>query len=199
MDSSDVAFWEDRYRTGRTPWETGRPPPALERFLAREPASTGGNPRRVLLPGCGIGYEVAAFHAAGWSPLAVDYSPAAVARATAALGALGRFVRLADFFADDPGGPFDLVYERAFLCSMPPTRWPDYARRIAALLPPGGRLAGIFVHGDEPEPPPYLLAGNAATDLLGRDFELADDRPVPPEESPPVVAGAERWQVWRRR
>lgn len=193
MDSTDVDFWEHRYRANRTPWDQHGVPPALQAFLQRTPARG-----RVLLPGCGSGYEVRAFHEAGWQPLAIDYSPAALEHARAHLGPLSSTLRLADFFADDLGGPFDWIYERTFLCSMPPAHWPHYVRRMAELLRPGGNLFGIFAHGHEPEPPPYLLGPGEAETLLGPVFRLTDDRPIPAAESLPIFADKERWQIWTR-
>jgi hypothetical protein len=105
---------------------------------------------------------------------------------------------LADFFADDFGSGFDLVYERTFLCSLPPDLWPPYASRMAELIVPGGVLAGLFYHGTDPEPPPYGLTGAGADVLFDDAFELVEDDAVPAEQSLPLYAGFERWQVWRR-
>ena len=139
MDSTEIGFWDDRYRANRTPWDLKGAPSLLRSYLLRNPG-----PAAALVPGCGSGYEVRAFDEAGWTALAVDFAPAAVERAKTVLGPLGGCVRLADFFSDDFGGPFDLVYERTFLCSLPPALWPGYARRVAQLLKPGGSLVGIF-------------------------------------------------------
>lgn len=196
MESARPEFWEERYRAGRLPWDAGGVPPALAAFLRRQGS---GAARRVLIPGCGSGYEVSAFLAAGWDTCAIDFAPAAVERARAMLGAAGACVRQADFFTDAVGSDFDLLYERTFLCSLPPSCWDDYARRAAALLRPGGVLAGIFFHGYEPEPPPFPLTPATAVSLFGEAFELIEDEVIPAAESRPLYAGGERWQVWRRR
>jgi SAM-dependent methyltransferase len=118
-DSSHPDFWTTRYVAGKTPWDFGGVPAALKSFLARPSV-----PMRVLIPGCGSGYEVQAFHAAGYDVTAIDFSPAAVDQAKRVLGNLAERVILGDFFTHDFGqGRFDLIYERTFLCSMTPTRW----------------------------------------------------------------------------
>jgi SAM-dependent methyltransferase len=212
MDSTHPDFWETRYRAGRTPWDLRGVPPALEEFLRRglatclvtEPtapaADSGARPApRVLLPGCGFGYEVAAFHAHGWKPLAIDFAPAAVERARAQLGPLENCVQQADFFGESLEGPFDLIYERTFLCSMPLERRAAYASQMARLLRPGGLLAGIFFSATEFEDgPPFPIAPEEAHRLLAA-FELIEDRPIPADQSLPLFAGQERWQIWRRR
>lgn len=133
--SDEREFWQPRYLTGDTPWDFGGVPIALAQWLRSQPSAG-----RVLIPGCGTGHEVQAFHDAGWKVVAVDYAPAAVSRARMILGDLGGKVLLADFFTDGFGGEFDVIYERTFLCSMPRDRWPAYVNRIAELLAEGGRL-----------------------------------------------------------
>ena len=194
MDCTEPEFWEERYRANRMPWDLQGVPPALIKFLQRT-LEKG----TVLLPGCGSGYEVQAFQEYGWQPLAIDFSPAAIERARAILGSRASAVRRADFFHGDLGGPFDFVYERPFLCSMLPERWPAYVERMTALLKPGGRLIGIFAYGEEPEPPPFPLTDATARALFGSSFVLVDSDPIPAEESLPLYAGQERWQVWQRK
>ncbi len=192
-DSGNPDFWAVRYRSGTVPWDLRGSPPALITYLRT--ASSGG---RVLIPGCGYGYEVKAFHEAGWQPVAIDFSPEAVAQARERLGPLAGFVRWGDFFSPDIAGPYDLVYERTFLCALPLDRWPAYAGRMRALVRPGGVLAGIFYHGVDPDGPPFPINAAKAAALL-QGFELKVDRPIPPEESLPLHAGFERWQEWVRR
>jgi SAM-dependent methyltransferase len=192
-DSTQPDFWNTRYAAGKTPWDLGGVPAALRSFLARAKP-----PARVLIPGCGSGYEVLAFHEAGFEVTAIDFSPAALERAGRVLGPLRRCVVPGDFFTHDfSAQKFDLIYERTFLCSLPPERWPAYAGRMADLLPKGKLLAGVFLYGEEPEPPPYPLREAQALKLLSNDFELIRSEPV--SDSLPLFAGKERWQEWRRR
>ena len=141
-DNTHPGFWTVRYATGRTPWDFGGVPAALKSFLAGSSI-----PGSVLIPGCGSGYEVQAFHAAGYDVTGIDFSSAAVEQAKRVLGVLADRIIFGDFFTHDFGAhSFDLIYERTFLCSMPPSRWPDYANRIADLLSLKGRLIGIFLY-----------------------------------------------------
>ena len=191
-DSTKQEFWDTRYSTGRTPWDFGGVPSALRAFLTR--AKRG----RVLIPGCGSGYEVQAFHEAGFEVTAIDFSAAAVERAAHILGPLRRCVIKGDFFTHDfSAQDFDLIYERTFLCALPPTQWPAYARRMAELLRKGKLLAGTFWYGDETDPPPYPLTEGKAAELLADRFELTRSEPV--SDSLPVFKGMERWQEWRRK
>jgi SAM-dependent methyltransferase len=189
-DPGGSDFWDTRYREAFTPWDAGRTPPALAAFLpGLAPA------RRVLIPGCGTGYEVAACADAGHEVLAIDFSAAAVAAARRLLGPLADRVREDDFFAFDAGSGFDVVYERAFLCALPRRLWPAYAARLADVLRPGGMLAGFFFFGDGDRGPPFPLHAGELEALLGVRFERVDDRAV--ADSVPVFAGRERWQAWK--
>src|ERR1043166_6205854 len=190
-DSSQPDFWTTRYIAGKTPWDFGGVPAALKSFLARSSA-----PGRVLIPGCGSGYEVQAFHGAGYDVTAIDFSPAAVERAKKVLGVLAERVILGDFFTYDfDQRRFDLIYERTFLCSMPPFRWPDYVTRMADLLSAGGRLIGLFFYGQRSASgPPFPLADDEAEKLFKRCFQLARTDTV--TDSLRLFRDMERWQEW---
>jgi hypothetical protein len=69
--------------------------------------------------------------------------------------------------------------------------------RISGLLSPGGRLVGLFLYGDEPEPPPYPLTDETASALFGRPFRLVNAEAAA-ADSVPVYDGKERWQEWEK-
>ena len=185
-------FWEKRFRESVTPWDAGGIPSALKQFLDGE-LRRG----RVLIPGCGSGYEVRAFVEAGYEVLAVDFAEAALERARRILGPLAGRVRLADFFEFDFETPFDLIYERAFLCALPRHLWPRYAPRVSQLLKPEGRLAGFFYFDDGERGPPFGLKTGELEVLLGTPFVRVADAAV--ADSIPIFQGKERWQVWKLR
>ncbi|MBK8337599.1 MAG: methyltransferase domain-containing protein [Sterolibacteriaceae bacterium] len=188
-------FWEQRYRDGVTPWDAGGVPRALQDFVA-EWCATRSDAARVLLPGCGNAWEARHLCEMGWQVLALDFSAAAVAGAVPVMGRWRDRLLLADFFTFAAAAPFDLIYERAFLCALPRRLWPDYAARCAELLCPGGLLAGFFYFGCEPKGPPFMIEPAALDALLEPHFKRIDDRPV--HDSLPLFRGKERWQVWRR-
>lgn len=192
QDSSKPDFWETRYRDRIMPWDAGRVPRALVDFVADLKPGV-----RVLVPGCGSAYEAYLLAEHGMDVLAIDFSPAAVLHAREQLGCFGDRVQEADFFAFDDGGGFDVVYERAFLCALPPKTWDDYARRMAQVVKPGGLLAGFFFFDDTPRGPPFGIAEARLHELLAPAFELTAERPV--SDSIAIFQGKERWLEWRRR
>ena len=133
--------WEQRYRSGDTPWEKGTAHPALVAWLARNPVAG-----RILVPGCGSGHDVRALAATGAEVVGFDLAPSAVEAAE-------RFPRIGketyvcgDFFAppEDWTGTFDGIFEHTCFCAIPPDRRSDYAASVAKLLKSGGHLLAIF-------------------------------------------------------
>ncbi len=192
-DSNQPDFWTVRYSAGKIPWDFGGIPSTLKSFLKRSSV-----PGRVLIPGCGSGYEMQAFHAAGYDVSAIDFSLAAVDQAKRMLGSLAERVILGDFFTYDFGQRrFDLIYERTFLCSMTPTRWPEYVNRMADLLLPEGRLIGVFLYGERgPAGPPFPITDVEAEQLFKKRFELMRSEAM--TDSLPLFRDMERWQEWMK-
>ena len=69
-------FWNSRYLKDDTPWDFDGVPADLKEFLKKR-----GRGAKVLIPGCGSGYEIQAFAEAGYEVTAIDFSPFAVDRA----------------------------------------------------------------------------------------------------------------------
>ncbi len=105
-------------------------------------------------------------------------------------------MQLADFFEFDFGAPWDCVYERAFLCALPPKMWPRYAERMAQIIRPGGALAGYFFFRESEKGPPFGTTPEALHALLDPCFTLTEDLPV--DDSIEVFRGFEQWQEWQR-
>ena len=190
-DPAGAEFWDLRYQARFLPWDAGGAPARLRAFVASHA------PARVLVPGCGSASDVALFAASGWDVLGIDFSAEAIAAARATLGREASRVRQADFFAPLAEAPFDVVYERAFLCALPRRLWSDWGRRMAELVVPGGLLAGFFYFDLGERGPPFPLHDAAELEaLLVPAFERILDLPV--EDSIAAFAGHERWQAWRR-
>jgi SAM-dependent methyltransferase len=219
-DPLSPTFWDERFDGAFTPWDRGDVPARLRRYVV-ETLTPGSDPRgqtlirgshgqgsdtsgltqglgfRVLIPGCGAGYELALLCDAGWDATAIDFSPSAVAAARQNVGPWADHVVEADFFVHEPVRPLDLIYERAFLCAMPRQMWPQVAERWAQLLPEGAQLLGYFFFDNNEKGPPFGADRQQLEALLEPYFTLEQDEPV--EDSIPVFLGKERWMSWRRK
>jgi SAM-dependent methyltransferase len=191
-DPAGAEFWDLRYQARFSPWDAGRVPEQLRALVAAE-----ARPRRVLVPGCGSAWDVRFLADSGWDVLGIDFSHEALAAAAPILAGHASRVRHADFFAPLAEAPFEVVYERAFLCALPRRLWRDWGIRMAQMVEPGGVLAGFFFFDVGERGPPFPLHDEAElVGLLEPAFERIEDAPA--SDSIDVFRGRERWQRWRR-
>lgn len=196
-DAARAEFWDERYAAGFTPWDLGRAPTGLAEWAAGQPRGA-----RVLIPGCGRAYEAAVLARAGLAVTAIDIAPQAVAAARTVLGEEpGVALLQADFFVPLAGEPFDLIYERAFVCALPPRLWAGWAARCAELVAPGGRLVGYFLIDEGVDPatrrgPPFTMRRRELEVLLDPHFALEEAHPAPDELA---VLRGQLWMTWMRR
>ncbi len=148
-----VNFWEQRYLDEDTPWDRGNISPALQHWL-----ETGAlEPARILVPGCGRGYEVVELAQRGFDVVAIDTSVTAVTSLERRLDQAGvaAEVLCADLLGWAPAREFDAVYEQTCLCAMAPSVWPQYSRLLGEWLRPSGSLYILFMQTGQAGGPPY--------------------------------------------
>ncbi|NWK79188.1 methyltransferase domain-containing protein [Aquitalea sp. LB_tupeE] len=191
QDSSLPAFWDQRYEQGVTPWEGAAGDTQMQQFFARLAPDS-----KVLLPGCGSAVDVPWLLSAGMRVDAIDFSHEAVKRARQALQGSSARLWQADFFALQADAHYDAIFERAFLCALPPRLWESYTHKVSQLLRPGGFLAGVFFLADKPKGPPYGTSLAELHQRLDPAFSLLSCQPV--AAAIPVFAGQEYWMVWQR-
>lgn len=155
---TDQAFWEQKYTDGRTGWDRGGVSPALADWLDGGSASRAiSPPARVVVPGCGRGYEVIALARAGYQVTAIDIATQPLEFLRAALDSAAVEAQLvqADVLEWQPEQPFDAVYEQTCLCALPPALWRGYASQLHAWLRPGGVMLAMFMQTQREGGPPY--------------------------------------------
>ncbi|KAL5383092.1 hypothetical protein DPSP01_006072 [Paraphaeosphaeria sporulosa] len=168
------AGWSELWEKGESNlWDRGFPSPALTDIIAERrdilsPLNVDGSRKRVLVPGCGKGYDPVMLALHGFDVLGLEISKTAVAVAerysfeqmqnpswenfakgeTKDAGERGTVSFVAgDFFAKDwearlpdDQKKFDLIYDYTFLCALHPSMRRPWANRMAELLTPGGLL-----------------------------------------------------------
>jgi SAM-dependent methyltransferase len=172
MAGPTIDFWQERYRSGQTGWDRGG---ANAQLLAWLEAGILRPPARIVVPGCGSGWEVAELARRGFEVTAIDYAEHAVERTRQLLAGEGLSARVlqADVLAWQPDSPFDAVYEQTCLCALHPDRWIAYADALHRWLAPGGHLFALFMQALKPEAaagfvqgPPYHCDINAMRALF---------------------------------
>jgi len=210
------SIWEGGLQRGER-FDLGHSSPSLQHLLGSKQLDVVG--QRVLVPGCGRGYDVATFAVAGATrSVGLEISEIAVREANAYLdealggGAGGSSPRVAaavhpgNFFTwspSDDGGPFDVGYDYTFGCAMHPTHRMDWAAAWARLLRPGGTLVTLLFPvdpaADPQHGPPYPVSEQLYRGLLQpAGFKLESMDKVQPEHSAAARAGREWLGVWRR-
>jgi SAM-dependent methyltransferase len=188
-------YWNAIYLEQQNPrWDIGHPAPSLVRWIAN------AKPGRVLVPGCGFGYDVRLFAAHGFEAVGVDFAPLAVARALElSRGAPGNFeFRQADFF-DLPKTDrhaFDYFYEYTSFVAIQPARRPQYVQLALNLLKPGGLLIGCFYNHGRPGGPPFDVTIDEVRALYAPHFEIRKLEVTP--HSIERRAGHELWAEFMR-
>lgn len=183
--------WEERYRSGDTPWEKGAAHPALAAWLEKN-AFAG----RILVPGCGSGHDVRALAAGGAEVTGLDVAPSAI-EAAGRHPRVGRETYAVGDFFHPPSewtGVFDGIFEHTCFCAIDPAGRQAYAASAAALLRPGGRLLAIFYldPGNDEEGPPYGCTRQELDALFSPAFRLLAE-----ETALPTHPGREGREVLR--
>ena len=199
--------WQDAWAEGRTPWDGGKCAPELSLALKEElfgPSEKDGRRRRVLVTGCGSGWDAFAFAESGFDVVGLDIAPDAGKR-FAALRAERSFpqaprVAIADFRTWKPACSFDLIWDYTFLCALPLSWRRRWATRMDALLAPEGTLATLIFPMVTPpegyEGPPWPLHPEHVEALLMPRFALEYLKPA--RESHEKREGKESLGLWRR-
>lgn len=143
--------WNETYRTGELPWDTGRPDEHLVAAVKDGTVGLG----RTLEVGCGTGTNAIWLAQHGSTVLGIDIAPLAIEQArkkAAAAGVSCRFEPL-DLLKDEvPDGPYDLVFDRGcFHIFDEAAIQARFAERVAALLKPGGLWLSLIGSTEGPE------------------------------------------------
>ena len=171
---ADQIEWNDRYREGNLPWDTGRPSSELQRVLSGNAIS----PCRALELGCGTGTNCVWLAQQGFEVTGVDLAPLAVERAeerARAAGVKAHFVVADVLRLPDLGGPFAFFFDRGCYHAVRRETPGQYAPAVARHLASGGR--GLILAGNarEPhDPGPPVVTEEQIRDELGVAFEILD-------------------------
>ncbi|NOX56931.1 MAG: class I SAM-dependent methyltransferase [Planctomycetes bacterium] len=160
--------WEERYRTGQTPWDTGRPSSELQRVLKEYQIG----PCRTLELGCGTGTNAVFLAERGFEVTACDVSEQAISlarqRADRANVAV-QFLTCDLLELTDLGEPFPFVFDRGVYHAV---RRENLAGMLAVLqrvTVPGSLWLTLAGNANDPEPreggPPQVRAEEICREL----------------------------------
>jgi len=190
--------WEILWGEQKTPWNAGQSAPSLVEAMKQGKIPEG----RVLVPGCGMGFDLKIMASPRRFVLGIDISMTAVELARKYLqseSVQNAAVELLDFF-EAPLEPFDAIYDYTFLCALSPNKRCQWARRVSSLIKPGGILFTLIFPTTKPLEsggPPFRLTAEDVSTLLSDDFICLELRAA--TESFEKRAGMEWVGIWKRK
>jgi len=143
--------WDEHYKSGNPPWETGQPSAELRRVVAEQRIQPGA----AIDLGCGSGINSIWLTQQGFDVTGVDASELAIEQArrrAAAAGARVKFV-VADLAKFPEGyGTYPFFFDRGCYHAVRRDDAQGYLRTLAKITAPGS--VGLVLTGNAKEPSP---------------------------------------------
>lgn len=174
---SEAAHWDDHYRSGQPPWETGAPSSELAHVIAEQHIA----PCRVVDVGCGSGINALWLAQQGFDVTGI-VSPLAIGQAQSRATAAGVAIR---FEQDDllalqrPYDPFPFFFDRGCYHAVRRVDAATYVRTLQRLTQPDARgllLAGNSRSTHQPGQGPPVVSEEELRGELGVAFEIVELR-----------------------
>jgi SAM-dependent methyltransferase len=153
--------FQERYKTGNTPWEIHRPDYNLINTVEQTPIAPG----RTLDIGCGTGNNTIWLQQQGFAAIGIDRTEMAInkAREKAREAGVDCGFHVLDFLtADIPGAPFTFAFDRGcFHHFLEYDKLDEFAEKVAKILADNGLWLTLTGSADETRPgpgPPQLSA-----------------------------------------
>ncbi|MBW1712387.1 MAG: class I SAM-dependent methyltransferase [Deltaproteobacteria bacterium] len=143
-------YWQERYRTGNSPWDIGRPDANLTEMVEKRPIPSC----KALDVGCGTGDNAVWLARRGFTVTGTDFTQIAIQKAqenAAQAGVSCTFLR-SDFMGQKiPGAPFGFIFDRGcFHMFDSDQERAELAQNVAAHLETGGLWLSILGSADDP-------------------------------------------------
>ncbi len=194
MKKDEVERWDARYRLDDTPWDQGRASQTVLRVVERHLKSGA----RILVPGCGRGWEVEALGRLGFEVTGLDLSVTAATIGNSRLKNVDNAtIQIGNFLAPPKAyfGYFDAVVEHTCFCAIEPSDRKQYRDAAFSVLTPGGVLLGAFLHF-EGGGPPHGTNPDELNEVFGQHFVMiemaAEKEPFAPKGCPQLSVAMKR-------
>lgn len=159
-------FWDERYQKGETGWDVGYATTPLVEYFSQ----LNNKHLKILIPGCGNGYEAEWLSSKGFTEITViDISHEALERLREK-NLPGLVLVQGDFF--EHKGSYDLIVEQTFFCALAPGLRKEYINKMYALLKAGGKLIGVLFNREFEGDPPFGGSYNEYVHLFVPPFVI---------------------------
>ena len=150
--NANKSFWKNLYQSGDTGWDIGAISTPLQTYFDQ----IENKEIKILIPGCGHGYEGEYLYNHGFSNIyLMDLAEEALdSFQNRVAGFPADNLLCEDFFEHQ--GQYDLIVEQTFFCAIPKEMRSLYTRKVYDLLAPSGQLVGVLFNRPMNEDrPPY--------------------------------------------
>lgn len=150
--ADEAIAWNERYRSGETPWDTNAPSPELERVIRAD----GIMPCRALEIGCGTGTNAVWLAQQAFDVTAMDLAPLAIEQARSRAAQAGVHVRFCAGDITRPpdlGAPFAFVFDRGCYHAVRRSNASGYLAGLQQVAAPGARVLILAGNAREPHDP----------------------------------------------
>lgn len=149
-DVSNADFWQKRYENGAIGWDIGNVSQPLKEYI--DQLTDKG--LKILIPGCGSGYEAKYLIEKGFKNIHVlDFAPAPLEKLEASNDSNCLTTHCEDIFTH--AGKYDLILEQTLFCAIDPKRRKEYIEQIASLLVSKGKFVGVLFDREFDGGPPF--------------------------------------------
>ena len=199
QDSSGSREWDERYRSGALPWDTGTPSSELVRVVQEYAIK----PCRALEMGCGTGTNARYLASMGFDVTAVDLSQTAIdiARSKQSPDEPGVDFRVADLAADaDLGEPYDFLFDRGVYHVVRGVNLDAFLATLSRASKPGALYLSIAGNSREKhDPGPPTVSDEEIRSEVGRVFKIVHLREIRFDGSPARPTRPLGWSCLMRR
>lgn len=185
--------WNESYREGNLPWDTGKPSSELQRVVSRKAI----RPCRALELGCGTGTNSVWLAQQGFDVTGVDVAPLAIEQAEKRAQTAGVQVQyiVSDLFQlSKVGEPYEFFFDRGCYHTIRRKTPDGYARTVARHLAAGALgliLAGNARQPHEPGPP--VVTEEQIRNELGVAFKIVELNEFHFDDAPGIPASFLGW------
>lgn len=140
MSDFNANFWKDKYINNATGWDIGYISTPLKVYFNQ----LENKNLKILIPGCGNGYEAEFLHQLGFKNVHIlDITEQPLENFSKRVPDFPKEHLIhADFFNHKSG--YNLIIEQTFFCALNPILRNDYAEKMNQLLVPNGKLVGLL-------------------------------------------------------
>jgi methyl halide transferase len=168
MKELNANYWTDRYQENQTGWDLGQVSPPLKAYIDQ----LANKNQKILIPGCGRGYEGIYLWNEGFKNVHLaDFSQAAISEVRKICPDFPtENLHCIDFF--EASGTYDLIMEQTMFCAIHPSTRREYLKKVSELLAPNGKMVGLLFNRDFEDGPPFGGSQEEYLQIFDEFFEM---------------------------